>query len=191
MSKIHENKKHHGFEDYYLRKLINLPSIITFLNLLGGIASIYFAFNEQFMMSSIMLFFAVIMDYFDGKVANLLDKKTAFGKEIDSLSDIVSFGIAPIIFGCLYYMSRGEEASIFLFIAVFFFILAGVIRLARYNIMDYTEGFMGMPITLNGIIFPVFYLTSIPFAGVYMGLPFLYLSLGTLMISPIKIKRFT
>ena len=88
-----------------------------------------------------MIFISIIMDYLDGKVAKLLKEKTRFGKQIDSLSDLVSFGVAPGIFG-YFYFSLTKEPTMFILIAIAFSILCGLIRLARYNVMNYTKGLM-------------------------------------------------
>lgn len=174
-----------NFDRFKLCKLVNLQDIITYLNLIFGLASIFFAIEKEFAMSSIMLLIAVVMDYFDGKVASLLDKKTDFGKQIDSLCDLVSFGIAPGILGVFYSKINMLEPSYFLLISIAFFLICGVSRLARYNIISHPQSFVGMPITLNGIIFPIFYSLSLNASL----LPLIYLTSGILMVSTIKVKR--
>lgn len=166
------------------KKIMNLPDIITYLNLIFGLISIHFSIKSEFFLSSIMIIIAIIMDYLDGKIAKSLHEKTRFGKEIDSLTDLVSFGIAPGIFG-YFYSSLIGGPHLFLLISISFSILCGLIRLARYNVMSYSKGFIGMPITMNGLIILLAYFIKTNNAI----LPFVYIISGLLMISPIKIKR--
>ncbi len=171
--------------DFSFKKIMNIPDFITLLNLLSGLSCIYFAIMGQFFAASIMLLIAIVMDYLDGKVAGLLNQKTEFGKEIDSLSDFSSFGLAPSILGFFYFQSKLLEPSIFLLVSIAVFISCGMLRLARYNIINYKKGFIGMPITLNGLIFPLICLLSLPAAI----LPFVYLVSGILMITTIRFSR--
>ena len=171
-------------KEFGLKKILNLPDIITFLNLLSGLTSIYFSIRSLFHLSSIMIIIAIIMDYLDGKTAKFLHEKTKFGKEIDSMADLISFSVAPGIFG-YFYFSLTSANSLFLLIAISFSILCGLIRLARYNVTNYSKGFIGMPITMNGVIILLAYFISLESAI----LPYIYILSGILMISPIKIKR--
>jgi CDP-diacylglycerol--serine O-phosphatidyltransferase len=178
-------KKEPNLDEFTLKKIINIPDTITFLDVFFGLAAIYFAIQNKFLLSSIMMFIAIVMDYLDGKAARLLHEKTKLGKELDSLADIISFGIAPALFGFFYHKANSACPSVFLLLSIFFFIICGIIRLGRYNLIRYSKGFIGMPITVNALVLPILYFISLP---IYL-LPIVYIILGLLMVSSIKIKR--
>ncbi len=173
------------FQKFKIRKIMNLPDSITFLNLLSGMAAIFLSIERKFFSASLMMLAAIIMDYFDGKAARLLNQKTDFGKQIDSLADLISFGAAPVIFGLLYYRYVGLNIGFILFLSAALFMIAGATRLAQYNVIDYRKGFIGMPITVNGFLFPLLYFTAFPMAY----LPIIYMIAAVLMVSNITFRR--
>lgn len=163
--------------------LMKLADVFTVGNLCCGVLSVLFAIDGHYELSASMLFLAVIFDVLDGKIAGLMHQKNLFGKQIDSMSDLVSFGVAPAL---LYYAMSSPGA---LGIAVaLFFVVCGMLRLARYNISE-DSGFVGVPITVNGVLFPVLFLlfSIIPDSLNYW--PIVFLIQGCLMISTLKISR--
>lgn len=160
-------------------RIIKLKDILTFLNLSSGLLAIFFAIKSQFIIASILLFIAVIFDYSDGKVARKRNIPSQFGKELDSLADIVSFGVAPAVL--VYSFIGSISFSIFYII----FVVAGVIRLARYNVTEGKNYFEGMPITCNGIIFPILILLKVAPVYLYIAL----MMAAFLMISKVKVPR--
>ena len=117
-----------------------------------------------------------------------MHQQNTFGKELDSLADTVSFGVAPAIFGFSLMQSSSNLHQLritFGIIAFTIFLFCGILRLARYNIMDMKGTFQGMPITLNGIIIPLAYFLNVPIKFY----PYIYISLGILMVSSIRIKK--
>ncbi len=140
----------------------SLPNFITLLNLLSGVFSIFFAFNGYLDWAGYFIFFAAFFDFIDGFVARLLKVSSEIGKELDSLSDLVSFGVAPgfIIFEVLLKVTGTTTLSglpagnlILLFIP-FLIPLFGAYRLARFNVKQAKEkGFTGLPIPANGIFY--------------------------------------
>ncbi len=167
------------FEEIRFLKLIKLPDFFTFFNILAGMFSIIFSINSRYYLSIFMLLIAVLFDYLDGKVARLIRRKGDFGKQLDSLADTISFGVAPAIFGFSLIQTR---LAVIMFAL---FIFAGVLRLARYNVMEFTGDYAGMPITINGLVVPFIYLIKVPFSAY----PYIYLFLAMLMVSPIKVKK--
>jgi CDP-diacylglycerol--serine O-phosphatidyltransferase len=178
-------RKRVNFKEYRLVKIMNLPDVLTFANLVFGLGAIYFAVLGNFFSASIMIYIAIVMDYLDGKSAVWLNQRTDFGREADSLADMVSFGIAPVVFGYVYYVNAGLMPNELLLTSLAFFAICGLTRLAQYNIMGYNKEFVGMPITLNGIWVTMAYFFSMP----AMALPYLYIIAGILMVSSIKFKR--
>ena len=149
------------------------------MNVIFGLAAIFFILKENYYFAVISLFLAVIADYLDGKIARKLKQQNTFGKELDSLADTISFGVVPAIFG--FSLIQTPLAIV----AFIFFLFCGILRLARYNIMHIREGFEGMPITLNGIIIPAIFLFKVPI-DFY---PYIYLILGILMVSSIRFRK--
>jgi CDP-diacylglycerol--serine O-phosphatidyltransferase len=164
-------------------RLMKIADIFTVGNLCCGILSILLAIDGYFELSALLLFLAVVFDVLDGKIAGFLHQKNLFGKQIDSMSDLVSFGVAPAL---LYYTMSSPGA---LGIAVsLFFVACGMLRLARYNISEGT-GFEGVPITVNGVLFPLLFLLFSGFPESLTYWPIIFLLQGFLMISSVKIAR--
>ncbi|SDY49954.1 CDP-diacylglycerol---serine O-phosphatidyltransferase [Evansella caseinilytica] len=174
-----------NFVDNTVRKLRNqAANLLTIINLSSGAFAILYVLHGQFGISVAFICFAAIFDRFDGKVARKLNVTSAFGKQLDSLCDIVSFGVAPAL---LIYQSTlikfGMAGSIFAII----FITCGAIRLARFNISEQDGCFVGLPITAAGCI-----LTASHLFSAWITPPafmFLILALSILMISTFRIKK--
>jgi len=164
-------------------KLMKLADVFTVGNLCCGILSILLVIDEQYSLSVMLLLLAVVFDVLDGKIAGLLHQKNLFGKQIDSMSDLVSFGVAPAL---LYYAMSSPD--IFGITVTLFFVSCGMLRLARYNISD-GKGFVGVPITVNGVLFPLLFLLFINFPSTLNYWPVVFLIQGFLMISTLKISR--
>lgn len=164
-------------------KLLKLADIFTIANLACGILSITMSMEGEFKLSASLLFMAVIFDVLDGKIAGLMHQKNIFGKQIDSMSDLVSFGVAPML---LFYSLR--TPGLWVSILLLFFIVCGMLRLARYNISE-APGFEGVPITINGVLFPVLFVLYLNFPGSLNFWPAIILIQGLLMISSLKVSR--
>lgn len=171
--------KRTDINEFRISKLIKFADIFTLANVIFGLTAIFFAINKNYDYVLISLFLAVVADYADGKIARKLHQENTFGKELDSLADTISFGVAPAIFG--FSLIQTPLAMV----AFTIFLFCGVLRLAKYNIMGVNDSFEGMPITLNGLIIPLIYLTKIPL-DYY---PYLYILLGILMISSLRIRK--
>lgn len=169
---------------------------MTYASLASGIIGIFFAFRDKPLISVICLGISGILDLFDGKVARTkknrsLDERK-YGIQIDSLSDLVCFAVLPACIG----IGLGMRAWYFVFIFVFF-ILAGMIRLAYFNVLEehrQEDGgkpcFLGVPITTSAIIVPAFfilsYLISDAIQYVYAGVLFV---LGIFYLVKIRIPK--
>jgi CDP-diacylglycerol---serine O-phosphatidyltransferase len=169
--------------DMKILSLLKIADIFTVGNLCCGILSILLAIDGFFNLSALLLFLAVVFDVLDGKIAGLLHQKNLFGKQIDSMSDLVSFGVAHVL---LFYSlsSPGVLGTI----VTLFFVACGMFRLARYNISEGT-GFEGEPITVNGVLFPLLFLLFSSFPQSLNYWPMVFLIQGFLMISTIKVSR--
>lgn len=155
--------------------------VLTFLNAMAGMFSIFLSINREFMLAVIFMLVAVTFDFVDGKIARLTKTSSEFGRELDSLADIVSFGAAPVVFG---FMLLQHEINAFALISFSFFLLCGMFRLARYNItrVPYYEG---LPIPESTVVIAILYFFRFP----VQYFPFVYILLGLLMISRFKVKK--
>ncbi len=123
-----------------------LPNTLTLCSMLLGFYSILSTLKGNYLHAAWAILFATIFDGLDGWVARLTNSTTKFGIELDSLSDLVSFGVAPAIM--MYKWSLAPFGRIG-WVAAFWFMACGALRLARYNVqMGSTESksFTGMPI---------------------------------------------
>jgi CDP-diacylglycerol--serine O-phosphatidyltransferase len=128
---------------------------------------------------------SVVLDSLDGKMARKLSAASDFGKELDSLSDVVSFGVAPAV---LAYVSLMQPNIMLGGIAIAcVFVLCGAVRLARYNTLPLTGYFVGVPITFAGgfIALVALFYQRIP----WQVMPVCMLVLSFLMVSTIKVSR--
>lgn len=126
-------------------RLFTVPNIITLLNLVCGCIAIVFALRFGDMRVAFWLIaLAAIFDFLDGFAARFLKSYSAVGKELDSLADVVSFGVAPsIILFNMYGAAGGEGISGY---AVFILAAFSALRLAKFNIDEnQTYGFIGLP----------------------------------------------
>jgi len=166
-------------DDFKILRLIKFADVFTLTNVVFGIISILFAIKGLYNTAALMLLLAVVSDYFDGKIAKVMGQMNDFGRELDSLADTISFGVAPAIFGFTLIQTPLAIISFTVFL------FCGILRLARYNIMNLKGAFQGMPITMNGIIIPLAYFLDAPIKFY----PYIYLILGILMVSSFRIRR--
>lgn len=145
-------------EMYSIRKII--PSVVTCCALLCGAISITFSVIDKLYIASIFIIIAAVFDFFDGFLARLLNAKSEFGKQLDSLSDIISFGLAPsiILYRLILYsiikIDKTGEINIFsppllYFILMnmsFFIVMFAALRLAKFNLDEsQSDDFKGLP----------------------------------------------
>jgi CDP-diacylglycerol--serine O-phosphatidyltransferase len=144
-------------------------------------------FQGNFKWASLFILIAGLIDRYDGKVARYLNVSSDLGKELDSLADLVSFGVAPsiLIFSLYNFMNLGAIG----YMIVLIFPISGAYRLARYNSTSFEGTFMGVPITAAGSFMAFFSLLTFKNAS-SSSLPIIFLIiLSYLMISKFKIKK--
>jgi len=123
-----------------------IPSLLTAANLFCGFYSIVSVLNSDYITAAIAILVAMLFDGFDGKIARLTNSTSRFGVEFDSLSDLVSFGVAP---GLLIYTWALNGYGKIGWLAVFLFVVCGAMRLARFNVQTSVSDnkfFLGLPI---------------------------------------------
>ncbi|AIQ41540.1 CDP-diacylglycerol--serine O-phosphatidyltransferase [Paenibacillus sp. FSL R7-0297] len=126
-----------------------LPSMCTLGNLGLGSVSLLFTIQERYNLALLMILLAAICDVMDGLLARMLHCTSDFGKQLDSLADIISFGLAPTFLILLYRLENMQWLGP---VAAITFLICGALRLARFNLSAPSKGFTGMPITAAGVI---------------------------------------
>jgi len=165
-----------------------IPNALTALNLVLGVCAILSTFNGEFYTASLFVFAAMISDGLDGRVARYLNASSEFGKELDSLCDLVSFGVAPAILSYAFLLKELPGVGGYLVAA--FFATCGALRLARFNVnTDVVKGyFMGLPIPAGGCVVATFVMLGIkPSALIFAVVVTLC---GYLMVSTIRYPDF-
>ncbi|MEI4769471.1 CDP-diacylglycerol--serine O-phosphatidyltransferase [Psychrobacillus sp. FJAT-51614] len=159
-------------------------NMITIANLAFGGAAIMATMNELYTFSVLFIFVAGLLDRFDGMVARKFQLESELGKQLDSMSDIISFGVAPAL---LIYSMVLHEFSVVGMIITVIYIACGAFRLARFNISESNGYFTGLPITVAGVILTLsfFAINYIPSVS-YM---FLFIILALLMISTFTLRK--
>ncbi len=177
-----------GFYDYTV--------ILTYLGFLSGVFGIIMASQGHLFVATLCLMFSGLCDMFDGKVARTKKKRTQeekhFGIQLDSLSDLVCFGVLPSFIG----YNLGID-KIYLLPIILFYPLAALIRLAYFNVLEIMRNgdgpvkeYVGLPVTSAALIFPFLYIFK-KFIGKYFVFAYgaLLFIVGILFICKIKIKK--
>jgi CDP-diacylglycerol--serine O-phosphatidyltransferase len=172
-------------------KLIKPADIITLINALLGFASILMTLQGHIESALVLILLAVIADGADGAVARFTGNGV-LGENLDSLSDVISFGVAPAVVAFVLLDSMNNWMGVFPGL----FLVCGILRLARFNVSGKKDGFEGIPITAGGFIVALFLLMKllmtdfVPYFEFVF--PALLLILSVLMVSTIsypKIKK--
>lgn len=165
-----------------------IPNSLTSLNLICGVLSIYYSFHQEYTISAWLIVGSLVADGLDGKVARALGVSGDFGKELDSLCDGVSFGVAPAFL--MYHYGQFEQIKIIGLLIVILFSICGIMRLARFNTMvgEISGYFLGMPIPTAGCLVASFVLSEIKLDMWYLVV--LMLIWGPLMVSTVKFPDF-
>jgi len=156
-----------------------IPNTITALNLICGVLSIFFICRGEVIWASYLIFIAAIFDFFDGFAARLLNAYSDLGKELDSLADLISFGLAPT-FIIMYEIADAmgltikfsfNEISLYhliLLLLPLLLVVTTAFRLARFNNDPaQEEEFLGLPSPASGLFF-----ASLPLVRIYLEVSF-------------------
>ena len=195
-------------QDNPIRK--NVANALTMANLACGVLAIMvvstaerissgtiLANASRVYLSCLLIVLAAILDRYDGKIARLLGIESEFGKQLDSLCDLISFGIAPAVISWQLHGAylTGPWRPIGYLVAVLF-PLAGAFRLARFNLTMDTTSFQGVPITLAGSLLILFSLleTNLMFRGTFgrgnlIAAGVITIVLAVLMASKVRIPK--
>lgn len=172
---------------------------LTYMSLISAVLGVGFAVvDHNYFAGAVCLLVSGFLDLFDGKVArtkkNRTDREKKFGMQIDSLADLVAFGVLPAAIGWAIGL---EEWWQWLVLALF--VLCGLVRLAYFNVLEEerqaTEGgantgFIGLPITTSALIFPLIVIFAEDFGNWFQLVYLIALSIvGLLFVIRIKIKK--
>ena len=188
---MEENKKFKLVTSKKTRYL--LPNILTLGGVCLGISSIKFSIDGNYSLAVTLILFAAILDALDGRIARLIKGTSEFGKELDSLTDFVSFGIAPVF--VLYFWDLNKYGKLGWAITLVYSVCC-VLRLARFNLTKLEESqewknnfFEGIPSPAGGllILMPLIYdLTDLNFGVDVKNLtPYLTIIIAVLLVSKI------
>lgn len=180
------------------RVVIVVPSAFTLGNMFFGMWAMVNAYRGNFMSAAWFIMFAGVLDMLDGRVARLSGTGTRFGAELDSLVDLVSFGVAPAM---IMFFLEFQAAGKFGWLICYMYVVAVAIRLARYNVQHGTGKpgwFSGMPSPSAGMTLAVFfpfsqtewYRQSLAYLNFQReGLTLLMVLLSLLMVSTVGYPR--
>ncbi len=172
-----------------------VPSAFTMMNLYFGYNAINYAIKGKFSSAGLFIILAAVMDFLDGRIARAIKANSAFGIQLDSLADLISFGVAPSVLFFLWTLKDVHKIGLFV---SFLFLAAGALRLSRFNVMQMEGGsskrfFEGLPIPSAAMVLvatvllfktpPVHsYFSVLMCASVFV--------LSFLMVSKIKYRSF-
>ena len=184
-----------GFYDYTV--------IATYLATILSVCGIFQAMNGHLLTAVIFLLVSGLLDTVDGKIArtkkNRTESQKRFGIQIDSLNDVICFGVLPASIAYCAYVQKVDTAVPMWFLATLcFFVLCGLIRLAYFNVLEEerqeTEGgvrkyYLGLPITASTLLFPLLCIltSALGHPQLIMGLG-LFLT-GLLYVTPIHVPK--
>ena len=132
-----------------------LPNILTLIGVCIGLTSIRFALDGKFEFAIIAIIFAALFDWLDGRIARLIKGTSEVGKELDSLADVISFGVAPAF---IMYFWKLNELGRFGWLLCLIYVSCVALRLARFNVNSNPESswrdnfFEGVPSPAGGIL---------------------------------------
>lgn len=160
MFRLFQRFEPHGHGGPRIREIslrMMLPNLITVLAICAGLSGIRLAFEGRFETAVVMVLIAAFLDGIDGRVARMLKATSKFGAQMDSLADIVNFGVAP---GLVLYAFLLDRAGSPGWIAALLFAIACGLRLARFNVLDedkdrpawQAEYFVGVPAPAGAVI---------------------------------------
>lgn len=166
-----------------------LPNLITLLAICAGMSGIRLAFEDRFEIAVIMVLIAAFLDGIDGRVARMLKASSQFGAQMDSLADVVNFGVAPAL---VLYAFLLDQAGSIGWISGLLFAIACCLRLARFNVMTeenstpdrskwQADYFVGVPAPAGAllVLLPVY----LGFLGIEPSRPFAYAAAGFTVIN--------
>lgn len=160
-------------------------AIMGFLAILFTVQGLYDGNPTFFEYAILLIFVGIGLDIIDGRTARWFNQESLLGKQIDSLADMITFVLAPMIFIVLYNFYLTRVHNPILLLAAVLYISTGIMRLAKFNVNEFKGYFIGLPTPLAAFLIVLLFYT-IKFAIMW---PAVVVIIGLAMISPIKIKK--
>ena len=175
-----------------------LPNMLTLIGVCIGLTSIRFSFNAQFDLAIIAIIFAALFDWLDGRIARLIKGTSEVGKELDSLADVISFGVAPAFI--MYFWTLSSLGK-FGWLVCLIYVSCVALRLARFNVNSNQEPswrdnfFEGVPSPAGGILVLtplIFSLSQLEFITINYKfvVPIFFITISLLLISKFPTYSF-
>ncbi|MBU5674645.1 CDP-diacylglycerol--serine O-phosphatidyltransferase [Paenibacillus brevis] len=168
----------------------SVPNLLTFANLSLGVLSILEVSKGHYMLSAVFILVAAFIDRYDGRIARHFNVCSEFGGELDSLADLVSFGVAPAIL--LHHKFNSPDYGYYEVLGIvlmLLFVIAGSYRLGRYNVQKFDGDFRGLPITVAGFVLSIYSLAVPSTRGSFIAAMVLLLILSLCMVSNFKLRK--
>ena len=167
-----------------MREFVKLTNVITSGNLVAGFLALLAAQRNLLLAAAALVLLAASLDFLDGVVARRLDGEGQFGSTLDSLADLVSFGVVPAL---MQYLGPLHSLSVFGVVTCLGFFLCGAWRLARFPLTKTPRCFIGVPIPAAGVL--------VALLAVWGPAPLLALlvtaALSVLMVSSLSFPTFS
>ena len=175
-----------------------LPNMLTLIGVCIGLTSIRFALDEKFEFAIIAILFAALFDWLDGRIARLIKGTSEVGKELDSLADVISFGVAPAFI--MYFWTLSSLGK-FGWLVCLIYVSCVALRLARFNVNSNQEPswrdnfFEGVPSPAGGILVLtplIFSLSELEFITINykFAVPIFFITISLLLISKFPTYSF-
>ena len=176
----------------------HIPNFITCLNIFSGCLAIVAAFNNNLIYSAYFIVIAAVFDFFDGMAARILNVKSELGKQLDSLADMISFGMAPASIMFMLIRNASEISNInpihsyFLSFLSFLIVVFSGLRLAKFNIDEnQTDSFIGLPTPANAIFIGSLHFVMMRYNILWLSNPYflavLTVIMSLLLVSPLPL----
>lgn len=168
----------------------SVPNLLTFANLSLGVLSILEVCKGQYVLGAVFVILAAFIDRYDGRIARHFNACSELGGELDSLADLVSFGVAPAIL--LHHKFGSPESGYYEALGIallLLFVIAGSYRLGRYNVQKFDGDFRGLPITIAGFVLSIYSLAVPSTRGSFIAAMILLPVLSLCMVSNVKLRK--
>ena len=170
-----------------------LPNMLTLMGVCVGLTSIKFSLDQNYTLAIIAIIFAALIDGLDGRIARLIKGTSKVGKELDSLTDVISFGVAPAFIMYFWSLSGLDKIG---WLICLVYVVCVALRLARFNVNSNEQPswrdnfFEGIPSPAGGILvlMPLIYeISGFSFFGISSNtiVPFLFVAISLLLISKV------
>ena len=202
MLKMKKDKEHKGLfrraRKHRLQTITILPSLVTILNGIFGFFSIIYASRNEFSLACFMIFLSMLADGIDGRLARMSKATSSFGGQLDSLCDVISFGVAPAFILIKVLEFKLQLKTVFIWLAAVAYISCSVIRLARFNVENEEDesahmSFIGLPtpaaagVIVSLILLHQKYQDTVPLLNILLYvMPAIALGIAILMVSRIR-----